>query len=56
MTANIGRIFPTCIEPQGEAIAIKHDGKGCYTISEAEDTLTDIDIPIYYHPFHQGTT
>ena len=47
-----GRKISLCIEPQGEALAIKHNCKGFYTISEAtgEDKPTEnISIPVYYY-------
>ena len=47
--------IPVCQEPQGEAIAIKHDKKGFYTTSESkgEDEAAEIDVPIYYYPLNQ---
>ena len=52
LTKSDGRKISLCIEPQGEALAIKHNCKGFYTISEAtgEDKHTgDINIPVYYY-------
>ena len=52
LTKYDGRKISLCIEPQGEALAIKHNGKGFYTISEAtgEDKPTEnISIPVYYY-------
>ena len=47
-----GRELPLCIEPQGEALAIEHNGNGFYTLSEAEGEhkpTEPINIPLYYY-------
>ena len=47
-----GYKIPLCSEPQGEAIAIKYDNTGFYTVSEAagEEEAKEINIPIYHYP------
>ena len=51
ITRNEGRKLILCSEPQGEAIALKHDRTGFYTISEAkgEDNANKSDVPILYY-------
>ena len=53
LMTNEGRVISVCPEEQGESIAIKNDGGGFYTVSEAadeENSADQIDIPIFYHP------
>ena len=55
---NEGRIISVCHEAQGESIAIKHDGSGFYTISEAageEKSADQIDIPMFFYPISKGS-
>lgn len=50
------KTISVCHEAQGESVALKHDKKGFFTVSEAkgEDKSGDIDIPTYYYSLNNG--
>ena len=52
----MGKTISVCHEAQGESVALKHDKKGFFTVSEAkgEDKSGDIDIPTYYYSLNNG--
>ena len=59
MIRNQGRDIPLCKEAgQGESIAIKQDGKGFYTVTEAkgEDANNNVDVPISFYSLQEGMT
>ena len=41
---------------QGESVAIRNDGKGFYTVSEApgEDEAMIVNVPMYYYAMDKG--
>ena len=51
-----GRSISVCHEAQGESVAVRYDGKGFYTISEAkgEDSARDINVPTYYYSLSES--
>ena len=52
LTENIGCEIILRAEPQGEALAIKPDKTGFYTISEmAGEEKGNNDVPVNYYPF-----
>ena len=56
---NKGRDIPLCKEAgQGESIALKQDGKGFYTVTEAkgEESSGQVDVPINFYSLEQGNT
>ena len=56
---NKGRDIPLCKEAgQGESIAIKQDGQGFYTVTEAkgEESSDQVDVPINFYSLEEGKT
>ena len=56
LMGKMGKTISVCHEAQGESVALKHDKKGFFTVSEAkgEDKSGDIDIPTYYYSLKNG--
>ena len=49
--------IPLCYEAgNGESIALKHDGTGFITVSEAKDEADaqSINVPIFFYPLEKG--
>ena len=49
--------IPLCYEAgNGESIALKHDGTGFITVSEAKDEADaqSINVPIFFYPLDKG--
>ena len=50
---NVPEEIPLCYQPgNGESIAVKHDGTGFVTVSEAEDEIdaNETNVPIFFYP------